>query len=88
MSTDISVVWTQFPARIDVLTLHGMKDSIVSPYDALIYARAYGARKTATHTLRYIEDADHNYTGVGFLYQMQLSLMQVLTAFVDGGRGY
>ena len=47
-----------------MLTLHGLKDAVVPPYDAFIYARIYGARSPGTHTLRYVEEADHNFTGV------------------------
>ncbi|KAL7280014.1 hypothetical protein ACG7TL_006427 [Trametes sanguinea] len=63
-SVNVSVVWDQFPAHIDVLTLHGLKDAVVPPYDAYIYARIYGARTPGTHTLRYVEEADHNFTGI------------------------
>ena len=63
-AVDTPVVWTQFPAHIDVLTLHGLKDTVVPPYDAFIYSRAYGARSPGTHILRYVEEADHNFTGV------------------------
>ncbi|KAH9891612.1 ectomycorrhiza-regulated esterase [Cubamyces lactineus] len=63
-SVDTSIVWDQFPAHIDVLTLHGLKDAVVPPYDAFIYARIYGARSPGTHTLRYVEEADHNFTGM------------------------
>ncbi|KAH9933107.1 ectomycorrhiza-regulated esterase [Epithele typhae] len=61
---DTSVVWTQFPPHIDVLSLHGLKDAVVPSYDAFIYSRAYGARVPGTHLLRYVEDADHNFTGM------------------------
>ncbi|KAI9058270.1 alpha/beta-hydrolase [Trametes sanguinea] len=63
-SVNISIVWDQFPAHIDVLTLHGLKDAVVPPYDAYIYARIYGARSPGTHILRYVEEADHNFTGI------------------------
>ncbi|KAI0770337.1 ectomycorrhiza-regulated esterase [Fomes fomentarius] len=63
-SVDTSIVWTQFPVHVHVLTLHGLKDAVVPPYDAFIYARIYGARNPGTHTLRYVEDADHNFTGI------------------------
>ncbi|KAI0712203.1 ectomycorrhiza-regulated esterase [Earliella scabrosa] len=63
-SVDSSVAWTQFPPHVDVLSLHGLKDAVVPPYDAFIYARIYGARNPGTHTLRYVEDADHNFTGM------------------------
>jgi hypothetical protein len=32
-------------------------------YDALIYADALSHRTPGTHTLRLMENADHNYTG-------------------------
>ncbi|RPD62398.1 ectomycorrhiza-regulated esterase [Lentinus tigrinus ALCF2SS1-7] len=63
-SVDTSIVWTRFPAHVDVLTLHGLQDAVVPPYDAFIYARIYGARAPGTHTLRFVEDADHNFTGM------------------------
>ncbi|KAI0632087.1 alpha/beta-hydrolase [Trametes polyzona] len=63
-NVDTSVAWEQFPSHVDVLTLHGLKDAVVPPYDAYIYARVYGARKPGTHTLRYVEEADHNFTGI------------------------
>ncbi|KAF8192177.1 ectomycorrhiza-regulated esterase [Pholiota molesta] len=60
---DTSFVWDQFPPAIDVLTLHGLSDKTVPPFDALIYARALGNRSPGTHTLHLMEDADHNFTG-------------------------
>ncbi|KAF9562639.1 ectomycorrhiza-regulated esterase [Agrocybe pediades] len=60
---DTSFVWDKFPQGIDVLTLHGLSDKTVPPYDALIYARALSDRKPGTHTLHLMEDADHNFTG-------------------------
>ncbi|KAF9468668.1 Alpha/Beta hydrolase protein [Collybia nuda] len=60
---DTSIVWDQFPSTVDVLTLHGLSDKTVPPYDAVIYARALGQRTPGTHTLNLIEDADHNFTG-------------------------
>ncbi|KAI8994115.1 alpha/beta-hydrolase [Trametes punicea] len=63
-SVATSIIWDQFPSHIDVLTLHGLKDAVVPPYDAFIYARIYGARSPGTHTLRYVEEADHNFTGM------------------------
>ncbi|CCM01873.1 uncharacterized protein FIBRA_03944 [Fibroporia radiculosa] len=59
-----SVVWDRFPAGIDVLTMHGLMDAVVPPFDAVIYAQAYGARSPGTHNLYYVEDADHNFTGM------------------------
>ena len=63
-SVDTSRAWTRFPAHVDVLTLHGLRDAVVPPYDAFVYARIYGARAPGTHVLRYVEEADHNFTGV------------------------
>ncbi|KAF7299468.1 Peptidase-S9 domain-containing protein [Mycena indigotica] len=60
---DTSYIWDQFPARIHVLTIHGLSDETVPPFDALIYARALGARSPGTHTLHMLENADHNFTG-------------------------
>ncbi|KAJ7062341.1 Alpha/Beta hydrolase protein [Mycena amicta] len=60
---DTSYIWDQFPARIHALTIHGLADQIVPPFDALIYARALGGRTPGTHTLHMLETADHNYTG-------------------------
>lgn len=60
---DSSYVWDRFPVSTDVLTLHGMQDRVVPPYDAMIYSRIFGARPSGTHNLFYVEDADHNFTG-------------------------
>ncbi|KDQ62034.1 hypothetical protein JAAARDRAFT_203257 [Jaapia argillacea MUCL 33604] len=59
---DTSLVWDKFPSDTHVLTVHGMSDERVPPYDAIIYARALGTRKSGTHNLSMIEDADHNFT--------------------------
>lgn len=61
-SWDTSFVWDQFPKETDVLTLHGLADTTVPPYDALIYARALGNRSPGTHSLHLMEGADHNFT--------------------------
>jgi len=60
---DTSIVWDHFPPTVDVLTLHGLSDQVVPPYDALIYTRALSVRTPGTHTLHLIEGADHNFTG-------------------------
>ncbi|KAG9047671.1 hypothetical protein FS837_001747 [Tulasnella sp. UAMH 9824] len=60
---DTSFVWTKFPQKTDVLTIHGLDDLVVQPFDAMIYARAFSNRPTATHTLHYVEGADHNFIG-------------------------
>ncbi|KAF9005473.1 hypothetical protein BDQ17DRAFT_1399159 [Cyathus striatus] len=62
-SWDSSLVWDHFPSHTHVLTLHGLSDMTVPPYDALIYSRALGTRVPGTHTLHLMEDADHNFTG-------------------------
>ncbi|KXN82822.1 hypothetical protein AN958_02096 [Leucoagaricus sp. SymC.cos] len=59
---DTSLVWDQFPIETDVLTLHGLADKTVPPYDALIYAKALGSRTPGIHSLHLMEDADHNFT--------------------------
>ncbi|KAF9522581.1 ectomycorrhiza-regulated esterase [Crepidotus variabilis] len=60
---DTSFVWDRFPQETDVLSIHGLSDKTVPPYDALIYARALGDRSPGTHTLYLMEDADHNFSG-------------------------
>ena len=42
-------------------------------YDAIIYARAFGSRAPGTHALHLIEDADHNFTGVGSFGTVRVS---------------
>lgn len=63
VSWDTSFVWDAFPPSTDVLTLHGLSDKTVPPYDALIYGRALSNRTSGTHTLHLMEEADHNFTG-------------------------
>jgi len=63
VSFDTSLVWDRFPAGTDVLTLHGLSDQTVPPYDGVIYARALGNRTPGTHNIHFVEDADHNFTG-------------------------
>jgi len=60
---DTSSVWDKFPSNIHVLTIHGLRDTRVPPYDSVIYARALGTRTPGTHNLCLMEDADHNFTG-------------------------
>jgi pimeloyl-ACP methyl ester carboxylesterase len=57
------IVWDKFPSSIDVLTVHGLADRTVPVYDAIIYARIFGARTPGTHHLHLVEDADHNFIG-------------------------
>ena len=65
-SWDNSRVWTDFPEQTDVLTIHGLKDGVVSAYDAVLYSRALGSRNgDGTHSLELVEEADHNFTGMG-----------------------
>ncbi|ESK95681.1 ectomycorrhiza-regulated esterase lipase thioesterase family protein [Moniliophthora roreri MCA 2997] len=61
---DSSLVWTKFPENTDVLTIHGLQDKTVPPYDAVIYSRALGSRTPGTHNLHLIENGDHNFTGM------------------------
>ncbi|THH17825.1 hypothetical protein EUX98_g9054 [Antrodiella citrinella] len=63
-SFDSSLVWEHFPNQTHVLTMHGLQDRTVPPFDASIYARALGARHPGTHNLFYVEEADHNFTGL------------------------
>ncbi|KZS92220.1 ectomycorrhiza-regulated esterase [Sistotremastrum niveocremeum HHB9708] len=63
LKLDQSFVWDTFPSHTHVLTIHGLKDTLVPPYDALIYARALSNRAPGTHTLHLIEEADHNLRG-------------------------
>ncbi|KAL1743670.1 Alpha/Beta hydrolase protein [Schizophyllum fasciatum] len=60
---DTSLVRTRFPAHADVLSVHGLADTTVPPYDAVIYARALGGRTPGTHTLHLMEGAGHNFEG-------------------------
>ncbi|KAJ7600261.1 Alpha/Beta hydrolase protein [Mycena floridula] len=62
MTWDTSIVCDHFPANIDVLTMHGLLDKVVPPYDAVIYAAAFGNR-AKSHSLHLDETADHNFTG-------------------------
>ncbi|KAG6335616.1 hypothetical protein ID866_3473 [Astraeus odoratus] len=65
-SWDTSIVWDYFPQTIHVFTVHGLDDDVVPVHDAIIYARAFGARTPGTHVLHLMEDADHNFTGLPF----------------------
>lgn len=58
-----SIVKDRFPPTVDVLTVHGLADTIVPPYDAVIYTSILSNRTPGTHTLNFVEDADHNFTG-------------------------
>ncbi|KAK0185723.1 Alpha/Beta hydrolase protein [Armillaria mellea] len=60
---DTSLVWDRFPQGTDVLTIHGLSDTQVPPYDAVIYARALSSRDPGTHSLHLVEHADHNFIG-------------------------
>ncbi|KAH8104526.1 Alpha/Beta hydrolase protein [Cristinia sonorae] len=61
---DSSLVWDSFPSGTHALSIHGLQDHVVPPFDASIYARALGARDPGTHNLCYVEEADHNFTGM------------------------
>ncbi|KAK0222133.1 Alpha/Beta hydrolase protein [Armillaria fumosa] len=58
---DTSLVWDRFPQGTDVLTIHGLSDAQVPPYDAVIYASALSNRDPGTHSLHLMEHADHNF---------------------------
>ncbi|PFH54047.1 hypothetical protein AMATHDRAFT_73061 [Amanita thiersii Skay4041] len=60
---DTSFVWDRFPAATDVLSIHGLSDATVPPFDALIYAKVLSARPAGTHSLHLMEGADHNFIG-------------------------
>ncbi|KAF9648272.1 ectomycorrhiza-regulated esterase [Thelephora ganbajun] len=64
-SWDTSIVWDKFPHHIHVLTIHGIMDTRIPVYDAVLYSRALGNRSPGTHNLCLIEDADHNFTRPG-----------------------
>lgn len=40
-----------------------MMSKLGRSYDAMIYARALSDRTPGTHSLNFVEDADHNFTG-------------------------
>ncbi|KAL5482749.1 hypothetical protein ACEPAI_9343 [Sanghuangporus weigelae] len=61
-SWDISPVRDNFPSNTHVITIHGLRDNTVPPYDAVLYARIFGGRVSGTHNLHFIEEADHNFT--------------------------
>lgn len=60
---DTTFVWTKFPTKTDVLTIHGLTDILVPPSEAMILARAFSNRPNATHTLHFVEKADHSFVG-------------------------
>ncbi|KAI8091483.1 tyrosine phosphatase family-domain-containing protein [Gilbertella persicaria] len=49
---------SRMPLSTSVLTCHGLKDNIVPPYNAAMFAN-----KVPNHTLVLIPDADHNFKG-------------------------
>ncbi|KAI7899279.1 protein-tyrosine phosphatase-like protein [Cokeromyces recurvatus] len=49
---------SRMPLSTCVLTVHGLKDNIVPPYNAAMFAN-----KISNHTLVLIPDADHNFKG-------------------------
>ncbi|KAH8822556.1 ectomycorrhiza-regulated esterase [Flagelloscypha sp. PMI_526] len=63
-----SHVWDHFPPKAHVLSIHGLADQTVPPYDALIYTRALTSGQRTGNTigttsLNLVEGADHNFTG-------------------------
>jgi len=62
---DTNIIWDKFPRHIHALTIHGIQDSEVPVYDAVLYSRALGIRSPGTHNICLIEDADHNFTRPG-----------------------
>ncbi|KAK0193094.1 ectomycorrhiza-regulated esterase [Armillaria mellea] len=60
---DNSFVDYMFPQATHVLTIHGMKDKGAPVYNAVLYAEALSKRSPGTHSLHFMEHADHIYTG-------------------------
>jgi len=60
---DTSFIWNEYPAQVDVLSIHGTQDQVVPVYESVLHARALSNRSPGTHTLHLIEDADHNFIG-------------------------
>ncbi|KAG8861395.1 protein translocase subunit [Tulasnella sp. 330] len=60
---DTKGVVTDFPPRADVLSIQGLADRILPPYDGLLYAQGLSGRSGGSHTLHLIEEADHNFVG-------------------------
>ncbi|PBK64065.1 ectomycorrhiza-regulated esterase [Armillaria solidipes] len=60
---DNSFVDHMFPQATDVLIIHGLKDKGVPVYNAVLYAKALSKRSPGTHSLHFMEHADHTYTG-------------------------
>ncbi|KAG9006117.1 hypothetical protein FRB94_000942 [Tulasnella sp. JGI-2019a] len=62
-SWDTSYVSTEFPPRADALTIQGLADKVIPPFDGILYAHALSGRSGVTHTLHLVEEADHNFVG-------------------------
>ncbi|GJJ15745.1 hypothetical protein Clacol_010023 [Clathrus columnatus] len=62
-SWDISHIWDSFPQETHVLTLQGLADETVPPYDGILHHRALSTRNPGTHTLHMVEGANHNFIG-------------------------
>ncbi|KDQ14982.1 hypothetical protein BOTBODRAFT_299924 [Botryobasidium botryosum FD-172 SS1] len=62
-SWDTSYLKTQVPPAVHVLTLHGLADKVVPPFDAILIAKAVSGRVPGTHSLKLSENADHNFVG-------------------------
>ncbi|EJD50377.1 alpha/beta-hydrolase [Auricularia subglabra TFB-10046 SS5] len=54
-------VRTDFPSHVDVLTIHGKADDLVSPVDAELYDDDLRHRSPGKHTLYLVEGANHTY---------------------------
>jgi len=79
---DTSLVWDRFPQRVHVLTIHGLADITVPPYDAIIYARALSTRNPGTHTLHLVEEANHNF--IGKYDEVNETILEWLSLVRDG----
>ncbi|KAL4251857.1 AB hydrolase superfamily protein [Abortiporus biennis] len=79
---DRGIIWDHFPAHIHVLTIHGLADCLVPPYDAVIHARALSSRTPGTHNLALVEYADHLFSS---LYDILITI--VLQWWDMTGRG-
>jgi len=60
-SWDTSYLRTQVPPGVHILTLQGLADKVVPPYDAIMISQAISGRTPGTHSLKIFENADHNF---------------------------
>ncbi|KDQ06802.1 hypothetical protein BOTBODRAFT_120994 [Botryobasidium botryosum FD-172 SS1] len=60
-SWDTGYLWTKTPPGVHVLTLQGLADKVVHPYDSILLSQAMSGRTPGTHVLHVVENADHNF---------------------------